>query len=95
MAVAGSYETVIVFSLKSGDEAVETLKEKFRTMIEEHATDVSMDDWGKRKLAYPINYETEAYYVLFNYTAQADFPAELTRVLNITEGVLRSLVVRK
>ncbi len=95
MAVVGSYETVIVFSVKGGDESVEALKEKFKTMIEGQATEVSMDDWGKRKLAYPISYETEGYYVLFNYKSAPEFPAELDRVLNITEGVLRSLIIKK
>ncbi len=95
MAVKGSYETVMVFSVKAGEEKAQELKEKFKTMIEEQAEEVSMDDWGKRKLAYPINYETEGYYVLFNYKSNTDFPAELDRVLNITEGVLRSLIVKK
>ena len=48
--------------------------------------------WGKRRLAYPINYETEGYYVLFNFTSAPSFPAELERVLNITDGVMRSVV---
>lgn len=95
MAVKCSYETVMVFSVKGGEEKAQELKEKFKTMIEGQAEEVSMDDWGKRKLAYPINYETEGYYVLYNYKSNTDFPAELDRVLNITEGVLRSLIVKK
>lgn len=90
-----SYETVMVFSVKNGDEAAIALKEKFQAMIEEGAALESVDEWGKRKLAYLINYESEGYYVLFNYTAAPEFPAELERVANITDGVLRSLNVRK
>ena len=54
-----------------------------------------MDEWGKRRLAYPINYEEEGFYVLYNFVSGPEFPAELERVSNITEGVLRSMVVRK
>ena len=85
----------MVFSVKNGDEAAIALKEKFQAMIEEGAALESVDEWGKRKLAYLINYESEGYYVLFNYTAAPEFPAELERVANITDGVLRSLNVRK
>ena len=50
---------------------------------------------GKRRLAYPINYETEGYYVLVNFTSAPSFPAELDRIYNITDGVIRSLIVAK
>ena len=92
---ANSYETTIVFSVKNGDEAAIALKEKFQKMIEDAATLESIDEWGKRKLAYLIDYEAEGYYVIFTYTAEPDFPAELERVANITDGVLRSLNIRK
>ncbi|MGN0622807.1 MAG: 30S ribosomal protein S6, partial [Oscillospiraceae bacterium] len=68
---------------------------KFNEMIEKNATDVTMNDWGKRKLAYAINYETEGNYVLWNFTSDTTFPAELERVLKITDGVLRFLVTVK
>ena len=55
----------------------------------------SVDVWGKKRMAYAVNYETEAYYVLVNFTADVNFPAELERNYRITDGVLRSLVVRK
>ena len=54
-----------------------------------------MDKWGTRKLAYPINYKTEGYYVLVNFTAQATLPSELERVMRITDSVVRFLVVKK
>ena len=90
-----SYETMMVFSVKNGDEAAAALKEKFQKMIEESATLESVDEWGKRKLAYLINYESDGYYVLFNFTSAPDFPAELERVANITDGVLRALTMKK
>ena len=55
----------------------------------------NVDNWGKRKLAYLINDEPEGYYVLYTFTSAPDFPAELDRVLKITEGVMRSLITVK
>lgn len=95
MAVKANYEAVMVFSVKNGDEAVAALVEKFKTLIEKNATLQSIDEWGKRKLAYLINKESEGYYVLVNFESEADFPAELDRVFKITDGVLRTLIIKK
>ena len=89
------YETIIVYSLAKGEEAAKEVAEKFKTMIEGAGTIESIDEWGKRRLAYLINDEAEGYYVLFNYEAEAGFPAELDRVAKITDGVLRTLIVKK
>ena len=86
------YEAMVVFSVKNGEDSVKELTAKFNEMITAAATDVSMNEWGKRKLAYAINYETEGFYIVWNFTAQPDFPTEFERVLNITDGVLRFLV---
>ncbi len=86
------YEAMLVFSVKNGEEAAKALEEKFGEMITAAGSDVTVDEWGKRKLAYAINYETEGFYVVWNFSAAPDFPAELERVLNITDGVLRFLV---
>ena len=93
--VKASYEALFVFSLKNGEEAAAVLKEKFRTLIEQNAEIGEVDDWGKRKLAYLINDEAEGYYVLYNFVSGPAFPAELERVSGITDGVLRSMAVRK
>ena len=90
-----NYAIVMVFSLSQGAEAVEALKTKFTDLISKNGTLGEVDEWGKRKLAYPINYETEGYYVLINFACEESFPAELDRVINITDGVLRSLIVAK
>ena len=86
-----SYETIMVFSCKN-EEAIPALVEKFTTLISENATVDGVEEWGKKRLAYPINYETEGYYVLVNFSAPTDFPAELERIFCITDGILRSMV---
>lgn len=95
MAVKANYETIMVLSVKNGEEAVQALVEKFKKTIEKYATLQSVDEWGKRKLAYQINKESEGYYVLINFESEADFPAELDRRYKITDGVLRSLIIKK
>ena len=89
------YEIVMVFSLSKGEEAVNTLKTKFTDLISKNGTLGEVEEWGKKKLAYPINYEADGYYVLINFSSEESFPAELDRVINITDGVLRSLIVAK
>ena len=95
MAVTANYETVMIFSLKQGEEGIQTLVEKFKALIEKHATLQNVDEWGKRRLAYLINKESEGYYVLMNFESEAEFPAELDRVFKITDGVLRSMIIKK
>ena len=90
-----NYETIIIYFVKNGEEAAKELVEKFKALVESNGTLESVDEWGKRKLAYLINDEDNGYYVLYNHTCDADFPAELSRVLKITDGVLRSLVIKK
>lgn len=93
--VTGNYEAIVVFSTAAGEEQVTTLNEKVRNLISTNATITSEDDWGKRRLAYPINDENEGHYYLVEFTSNPDFPIELERVINITEGILRYMVVSK
>ena len=87
MSANNSYEAMMVFSVKNGEEGVPALIEKFKVD--------SVDEWGKRKLAYAIDDEPEGFYALFNFSAAPEFPEEFYRIAGITDGVLRSLVVRK
>ncbi|MGI6264985.1 MAG: 30S ribosomal protein S6 [Acutalibacteraceae bacterium] len=93
--VKASYEAVFVFSLTLGDEGVEAIKTKFQELIAQNAEIGEVDEWGKRHLAYPINDEVEGFYVLYNFVSGPEFPAELERISRITDGVLRSMTVRK
>ena len=95
MALKANYEAVMVVSMKQGEDGIQAIIEKFKSLIENNATLQSVDEWGKRKLAYLINKEAEGYYVLYNFECEADFPAELDRIFRITDGVIRSLIIRK
>ena len=89
------YETIFVVNSALGEEAVKALVEKFTTLIGANAEVETVNEWGKRRLAYPINYVTEGYYVLVSYKSEPSFPLELERVLGITEGVLRYMTTTK
>ena len=93
--VTAKYESIVIFSTKQGEEGIKALVEKFSELISQNATLDGVDEWGKRRLAYPINYETEGHYVMFTFTSSAEFPAELDRVYHITDGVVRSLIVKQ
>ncbi len=89
------YETVMIFNTKLGEEGIQKLAEKFKSLIADNATVDKIEEWGKRRLAYPIMDELEGYYILVEFTGKPDFPAELDRVYKITDGVLRSMIIRK
>ena len=90
-----SYETLFAVSGNLTEEDAKAVIEKFVTLINENGTDVDVNEWGKRRFAYPINYVTEGYYVLVSYKSEPSFPLELERVLGITEGVLRYMTTTK
>ena len=94
MSTVNNYETVMVFSVKNGEEQPQALLEKFKSLIEANGTLGSVDEWGKRRLAYPINDMNDGYYVLVNFEAEPSFVAELERIFNITEGVMRSMTIK-
>ena len=92
-----AYEAVVIFTLRNGEEAVEGYKTRFLDLIKEHSDDVAInEEWGgKKKFAYPIEDELEGYYVEYDFTSDPDFPAELNRVVNITDYAMRVVVFRK
>ena len=89
------YEAIIVFSLKKTEDEIKALTAKFADLIKANGTLTNIDEWGKRKLAYAIEDETEGYYMLVEFTSNPDFPAELDRIYKITDGVLRSMIIAK
>ena len=91
----GNYEVVYIIDAALSEEETAALVAKFQTLAEQNGTAVEVDEWGKRKLAYAINYKTEGYYVLMSFTSEPAFPKELSRVLGITDGIIRSMVVSK
>ena len=93
--LSAKYEAMVVFSIKNGEDNVKVLVETYKSLIESNGTLEEANEWGKRKLAYEINDETEGYYVLYTFESKPDFPAELERVMNITDGVLRSMITVK
>ena len=90
-----SYETLFAVNATLTEEACKAIVEKFVNLVKENASDVEVNEWGKRRFAYPINYINEGYYVLVSYKSNADFPQELERQFGITEGVLRYMTTTK
>ena len=89
------YETVIVTSAKLGEEGSAELVNRFKSLIEEHGTVEGVDDWGKRRFAYPIQKQTEGYYTLINFQSSPEFTAELDRRYQITDGILRTIIIKR
>ena len=88
------YETIFVVNNTIGEEATKALVEKFTSLIGSNAEVEKIDEWGNRRFAYPIEDFTEGYYVLVKFASNPEFPAELDRIYNITDGILRSLIVK-
>ena len=88
------YEAMYVITPELEDEAVKGIIEKYTGIITANGGEIEkVDEWGRRRLAYPINYKTEGYYVLMTFTSEPSFPKELDRVLRITDGIMRSIIV--
>ena len=87
-----NYELMYIIDLDLGEEGIAAIVEKFKLLIEENGTVNEHEEMGKRKLAYLINDKPEGYYVLVKFTSGPEFPAELDRVLKITDGIMRTLI---
>ena len=93
--LSAKYEVMVVFSIAAGEDKVKELIEKFKTLIANNGTVEEVNEWGKRKLAYEIDDQTEGYYVLYTFESKPDFPAEFDRIAKITDGVMRSMITVK
>ena len=88
-----NYEAVFIIDPRKNEEDTAALVAKFKTLAETNATSVEVDEWGKRRLAYPIQDQTDGHYVRLTFSAAPAFPAELDRIFRITDGVMRSMIV--
>mgnify|MGYP000932908354 CR=1 FL=1 len=93
--LSANYEVVYIMDPAIGEESIAALMEKFKTLAESQGTVTEVSDWGKRRLAYPINDLNEGHYVLMTFTASPELPKEMDRVMKITDGIMRSLIVCK
>ena len=89
------YEVMYIISPKLSEEETAAVVEKFKGLVEANGTLEELEEMGKRKLAYEINYISEGYYVLMQFTSGPEFPAELDRILGITDGILRRLITMR
>ena len=92
---AKQFYEMYILNPNLSEEETAALVEKFKTLVEQNGTLDEMEEMGKRKLAYEINYLSEGYYVLVKFTSAPEFPAELDRILGITDGVIRSLITKR
>ena len=92
--VINSYEGMFIVSLANGEEAAKTTVNKFTGLVASNAEVIKIDEWGKRRFAYPIQDMNEGYYTVVTFKSEAAFPAELQRLMNIDESVLRAMVIR-
>ena len=93
--VTANYEVVYIVDPAQGEEGIASIVANFKSLAEQNGSAVEVEEWGTRKLAYPINYKNDGYYVLMSFTSEPAFPRELSRKLGIADGVMRSLVVCK
>ena len=93
--INANYEAVYILNPSLSEEQIAALVAKFKAVVEANGTVSEVDEWGKRRLAYPINDKNDGYYVLMTFTSAPSFPLELDRIFRITDGVVRSLIVCK
>ena len=93
--INANYEVVYILNPDLEEDKIKALVEKFKAVVEANGTVSEIDEWGKRRLAYPINDLMEGYYVLMTFTAAAAVPAELDRLLRINDSVMRSMIICK
>lgn len=90
------YEAMYIVTPEMEDEAIKDVIEKFSGIITANGGEIEKtDEWGRKKLAYPIDYKTEGYYVLVNFAAAPELPRELERNFRNDESILRYMVVRQ
>lgn len=89
------YESVIIINPNIEEAGLKALEEKFTGLINENGKVESVENMGKKRLAYEIKKNKEGIYMLFNFEANPDSIAELERVYRITDDIIKFIVVRK
>lgn len=93
--MVNKYESIFIINTEIGEDNIKALVEKFKNFLETSAQLESIDEWGKRRLAYEIKGVNEGYYVLVNFSADSSFPSELERLYKITDSILKYLIIKK
>ena len=93
--VSANYEVVYIIDPAQGEEAIAAMVAKFKSLAEQNGSAVEVEEWGSRKLAYPINYKNDGYYVLMTFEAEGSVVKELDRIAGITAEVLRRMITKK
>lgn len=88
------YEAVLIFAPTVEEDKRNGIVEKLTGIIEENGSLIGIDEWGSRKLAYEIDDLTEGFYILLNLEAETEVIVELERVISITDGIIRHMIVR-
>lgn len=89
------YETIFIINPEVDEEVIQSLIEKVKAIVEKNGSVESVDEWGKRKLAYEVQGFREGHYVLMNFTAETSIPAEMDRVFKITENIIRHIIIKE
>ena len=88
-----SYEVLYIIKANATDDVKDAIVEKFSALVTSlNGTVDTVDKWGMKKFAYPINYMNEGYYVLMAFTAEETVPAEISRQMRITDDVIRHMI---
>ena len=91
--ISGKYETIFIVNPTLEEAAATAVVDKFKSLVEANGTNVEVEDWGKRRLAYPIEDQNEGIYTLVRFESKPEFPAELDHIYKITDVIMRSLIV--
>lgn len=90
------YEVLYIISADLPEDKREELIKKFSSYVEaKKGTVLGIDKWGMRKFAYPINFKNEGFYVLMNIEFDPAEVDAMAKLMNITEGIVRQIFVKK
>jgi len=95
VANANEYEVVFIVNPALSEEDTNAVVAKVKELVETAGEVRSVDDWGKRKLAYPIKKCQEGYYVRVIFNSDSEFLKELDRICKLSDGIIRHMILRR